>query len=102
MLLCLNVSTISGGPSSASSIWSTYASKGYFHTLRLRCFYLVKWKGMESKVYPYIWEVLWKRAKEEHCLSDAVSLLIFSPTLLPPTEEGIQTEEESGYNPALQ
>ena len=63
---------------------------------------------MGSKVYPYIQEVfMGKRSEEEHCLSDPMLLSFSSATLLPLTEEGIQTEEELGYeglgyNPALQ
>ena len=63
--------------------------------------------GMESKVYPYTWEVLLKRSEEEHSLSDLVLLSISLPTLLPLIEEGVQTEEELvhkglDYNLALQ
>ena len=62
---------------------------------------------MGSQVDPYTQEVLWKRSEEGHCLSDLVLLSISSPTLLPLTEEDIQTEEELGYEglgykPALQ
>ena len=54
------------------------------------------------KVYPYTQEVLWISSKEEHHLSNPVLLLIPSSALLPHLEEGTQTEEELGYNPALQ
>ena len=57
---------------------------------------------MESKVYPYTWEVLWKRF-----LSNLVSLSISSPPLPALTEECVQTgkklgHERLGYNPDLQ
>ena len=44
-LLYLNVSTLSpslGKLSLPNSLWTTYVYEGYFHTLRLRCSYLMK------------------------------------------------------------
>ena len=72
----------------SSSLWSAYASEVLLPS---------KEGEMESKIYPYTQEVLWKRSEKKHHLSDPVSLSFSLPTLLPLTEEGIQTEEESGY-----
>ena len=62
---------------------------------------------MGYEIYPYTQEVLWKSSKEGHKLSDQVWLSIPSCALPPLTEEGIQTEEgsgydKSGYKPSLQ
>ena len=100
--LYLYVSTLPGNTSSAQfpldhlHLWR---SLPYSKT---KVFFPHEEGEMGFQVYTHTWEVLWKNSKEEHHLSDPVLLLISSSTLLPHLEEGTQTEEEFGYNPALQ
>ena len=105
-LLYLDVITLSGGLSTVQFPQECLHLQRLLPYSKTEVLLPHKEGGMESKVYPYTWEVLWKRYKEEHHLSDSVSLSISSPTLLPLTEGSIKTEEESvherlGYNPAL-
>ena len=106
-LLYLDASTLSGG---ASSIRFPLDS---LHIWRLLLYSKTKVllpheeEVMGSKVYPHTQKVLWKSSKEENHLSDPVSLSLLTSTLHTLIEEGIQTEEgsgytELGYNPALQ
>ena len=83
-LLYLDVSTLSGSPSSCLCLQRLLL---YSKTKVLLGASPYEEEGMESKVYPYIWEVLWKRSEEEHHLSDPVSLSIPSPSVLPFTEK---------------
>ena len=46
-----------------SSLWTAYAYKGYFHTLKNERL-LPHRGGMGYKVYPYTQEVLWKALKK--------------------------------------
>ena len=54
------------------------------------------------KVYPHSQEGLGKSSEEEYHFSDHVLPLIPFLDLLPYQEQGTQTEEQSGYHPALQ
>ena len=100
-LLYLDLSTLPKG------VASTQFPPDCLHLWRLLPYskteVLLPHKGGEIgiKVYPYTWEVLWESSEEEHHLSNPMSLLIPSSTLLPHLEEGTQTGKESGYNPAL-
>ena len=105
-LLYLDVSTLSGNPSSVQFPLEYLCLQRLPPYSKTKVLLPCKDGGMESKIYPYTQEVLWKRSKEEHCFLDPVSWSISLPTFLPLTEEGIQTEEELvheglGYNPAL-
>ena len=100
-LLYLDMSTLSGGVSSAQfpldclHLWKLFP---YSKTEVL----LPHEEGeIGYKAYPFTGEVLWRFSKVVHYLFNPLSLLIPSSDLLPHLEEGIQMEEEPGYDPAL-
>ena len=100
--LYLDMSTLSGGAS------STQFPLDWLHLHSLLPFsdtevVLPQGEGeVALKVFPHSWEVLWQTSEEEQCLSDPVLLLVPSSTPLSHQLEGTQTEEESGFHPALQ
>ena len=88
-LLYLDVSTLSWGASSTQFLLD------HLHLWRLLPY-------SRTEVLLPCEVVLWKSSEGEHCLSGPVSRLIPSSPLFPHLEESTQTEEELGYNPALQ
>ena len=100
-LLYLDVNTISGGTS------STQFPLDQLHICKLLPFpeteVVLPQEEVEVglKVFPLFQEALWQSSEEEHCLSDAIPLLIPSSALHPHQQEDTQMEGESGFYPTL-